>query len=59
MAGVSQVVVTCPKTGKQVSTGMAMDKKSFETAIMSGNFFLCPACGQTHTWDKKDAKLQG
>lgn len=50
------LMIKCPGTGKLVGTGIAIDKASFDnpTNQMSGNSIRCPACGQTHTWDKKD-----
>ncbi len=54
----AQIVITCPKTGNPVPTGMDMDRESFE----SGTFVQltlknCPECGDDHTWDTKDAQL--
>ena len=54
----ANVVIKCPKTGKLVPTGMNMDEASFKTSSMSGNSFICPACGETHTWNKDQASLQ-
>jgi hypothetical protein len=53
------VLILCPNTGTPVPTGFRMDPASFRTATMSANSFgPCPACGQIHTWDKKDAWVQ-
>jgi predicted RNA-binding Zn-ribbon protein involved in translation (DUF1610 family) len=52
------VKIKCPTTGKAVSTGIAMDRASFESSQMSDNKFKCPACGQMHAWDKKDAWVE-
>lgn len=54
------VIMTCPTTGKDVSTGFDIDKRSWDepTNTMTGNSFQCPACGTMHTWDKKDARLR-
>lgn len=54
----ASVMVKCPITGKEVPTGVDMDKFSFQTARMSGNSFRCRACGQMHTWDKDQAWLE-
>jgi endogenous inhibitor of DNA gyrase (YacG/DUF329 family) len=54
----STVMIKCPETGKAVSTGFAMDKRTFENATMSNNSVHCPACGKDHTWEKKDAWLE-
>lgn len=49
-----RAMIVCPKTGKYVFTGIAMDRVSFEGVQMSGNSVTCPECGQVHVWDKKD-----
>lgn len=51
-------MIECPETGKPVSTGMAMDKKSFQSSVLKNNTLKCPKCGKKHTWDKKDAFLK-
>jgi predicted RNA-binding Zn-ribbon protein involved in translation (DUF1610 family) len=53
------IVITCPKTGKTISTGMSMDKASFESATLTDNSVQCPECGQMHVWNKKDAQVKG
>jgi hypothetical protein len=52
-----QVMIRCPKTAKNVLTGIAMDEKSFETSTMHDNSVHCPACGEMHTWTKGKAFL--
>lgn len=52
------IVITCPTTNKEVSTGMTMDKSSFDSTEITGNQFECSQCSQLHTWDKTDARLQ-
>lgn len=52
------VMIKCPKTGKDVPTGIAMDRTSFESSDMSDNKLRCPHCGETHAWNKKDAWVQ-
>lgn len=54
----AEVMIKCPSTGKLVSTGINMDKANFESSKMSNNTLICSACGQPHTWSKKDAQLQ-
>ena len=51
------VVVRCPTTGEEVSTGISMDQATFDTMYNSGQSFECPACGKTHTWEKKTARV--
>lgn len=50
-----RVMIKCPKTGKMIDTGMAMDEQSFRSSTLQNNQVGCPECGQTHTWDKDDA----
>lgn len=52
------IMIKCPATGKSVFTGMSTDQQSWAGSVYSGNGFSCPACEQTHFWDKKDAFLQ-
>ncbi len=52
------VMIKCPTTGKDVSTGMSMDQQSFQTATLSNNSVRCSACGKDHVWNKKDAFLK-
>jgi len=55
-----EIMIKCPETGKPVSTGIAMDKASFESTDMSDNTLgKCPACGKDHVWSKEDAFLKG
>ena len=54
----ARVLIVCPVTGHQVWTRMEMDRQSFDRATISGESFMCPACGQSHTWDKEDAFLE-
>ncbi len=54
----ARVLIECPVTRHQVWTGMEMDQPEFDSATISGESFRCPACGQTHTWEKYDAALE-
>jgi len=55
---VATVMIKCPKTGKEISTGIAMDTESFKSATLTNNSVTCPHCKQTHVWSKKDAYLK-
>ena len=50
------LMIKCPTTGKAVSTGVAIDAKSFQnpTNQFINNTVGCPACGQRHIWSKSD-----
>lgn len=54
----AKVMIKCPQTKKEVFTGMAMDKESFRTTVLSGNAIQCPHCKQTHVWNKENAYLK-
>jgi hypothetical protein len=49
------LMITCSKTGEAVSTGVGMDPGDFATVDIEGREFGCPACGQTHFWEKSEA----
>ena len=52
MAAIS---ITCPTTGKPVSTGMTMEPESFHRSVLTGNTVRCPHCHTTHIWQKSEA----
>ena len=49
--------ITCPKTGKPVSTGMSMEPVSFYRSVLTGNSVRCPHCGVTHIWAKAEVVI--
>jgi hypothetical protein len=48
------LMIKCPKTQKLVATGLTMAKRSFKDSYLNDNSLKCPACGDNHTWNKKD-----
>ncbi len=54
----ADICIECPVTGEVVATGMTIDPEEFETTDLGMNTFQCPACDQTHTWNKRDAILR-
>lgn len=52
---VASVMIRCPNTGESVSTGIGMDFETFKSVAMEDNVIECPACGETHLWQGKDA----
>jgi endogenous inhibitor of DNA gyrase (YacG/DUF329 family) len=52
---VGAISITCPTTGKPVSTGMSMEPASFYRSVLTGNSVKCPHCGTTHIWSKSEA----
>lgn len=54
-----QVVIKCPKTGKEVPTGFEMSAEAFASNTLSGNQLgKCPECGGAHVWNKSDARVK-
>jgi endogenous inhibitor of DNA gyrase (YacG/DUF329 family) len=51
----AMIMIKCPKTGKDVATGIKMEKTDFDSSEMSGNSVKCPHCGDMHVWDKSQA----
>lgn len=51
------VTILCPRTGRQVSTGLEVDPPPFRA--MPGKKFSmhCWACGGEHIWSKRWATL--
>ncbi len=49
------VMITCPSTGRAVSTGIEMSGvEQLPTVIAT---MVCSACGRVHEWTKDDAWL--
>lgn len=46
--------VKCKKCGLTFPSGMAMDRKTFESATISGQQYECRYCGKKHTYEKAD-----
>jgi endogenous inhibitor of DNA gyrase (YacG/DUF329 family) len=53
----SLVLIKCPETGRVVSTGIEMERATFDALPNVGAPMKCPACASTHVWSKKDAWL--
>ena len=52
------VSVMCPQTGKQVSTGLELDRLGFTALPLTRHFaFHCWICGREHEWTRRWATL--
>jgi transcription elongation factor Elf1 len=51
------VMTTCPDTGKQVSTGIICDRRTFQNLPGRPGTFHCGVCGQQHSWSVSTAWL--
>jgi len=52
------VKIKCPKTGRDVPTGIVMDLETFQSVTFTNNSVSCPYCGEAHVWSKPDAFLE-
>jgi len=52
------VTIMCPRTGKQVSTGIELDLFAFNALPIARHFATrCWVCGGEHEWSKRWATL--
>ena len=52
------VMVRCGLTRRSFSTGLVMDRKSFESLSAGTRAVHCPICGTTHEWTPDEAWLE-
>lgn len=57
MRQVSVVMVRCPKSGRQLSTGIEMDTATFEQLPDIRSQIMCPVCKLDHIWSTREAWL--
>lgn len=53
----SIVMVRCPATGRELSTGVAMDAATFKRLPDIRSQIKCPVCGLDHDWSTREAWL--
>ncbi len=53
------IMVKCPATGKDVSTGIATTEDTFDHLPYHISSMNCPHCGVRHSWTQQDAWLEG
>jgi hypothetical protein len=51
------ILIECPKTGREFSTGIIIDEASFDVLREVTAHDRCPYCGGEHEWRKSDARL--
>jgi hypothetical protein len=54
---VSVVMVRCPTTGRELSTGIEMDTATFERLPEIHSEIECPICRHDHIWSTREAWL--
>jgi hypothetical protein len=53
------VVISCPHTGREVSTGIEMDEATFRQLPDVLLRTHCPHCDMQHAWWPREARLDG
>ena len=53
----AMLTIKCPRTGKDVSTGIDTDSDSYEKIPDTLTYTRCPHCGLEHAWWHNDAWL--
>ena len=54
----SMITTRCPRTGREIPTGIETDPDSFEKIPDIPAKVRCPACGDEHEWRKSQAWLE-
>ena len=57
MIHTSVVMVRCPATGRELSTGVEMDAETFERLPDIRSRMRCPVCSLDHDWSTREAWL--
>jgi hypothetical protein len=53
-----QAMITCPKTGKAVPSGIAFGNlAAFDATTLKNNTVQCSACGESHLVDDSTVKV--
>lgn len=56
---IGSVMITCPKTGRAVSTAIEVESTVFRQLPKLAARMHCPACGEEHVWSTGSAWLAG
>jgi hypothetical protein len=57
MSHASVVMVSCPITGRELSTGVELDAATFERLPDIHSQIKCPLCRLDHNWSTREAWL--
>jgi hypothetical protein len=52
---VGTIVIRCPKTEREISTGLQADWRAFGSVPVFFSRTYCPLCRSNHEWFAKDA----
>jgi hypothetical protein len=50
------LLITCPRTGKEFSTGIQADRSTARTLPKVAMRSRCPFCEDVHDWNVQDAR---
>jgi predicted metal-binding protein len=53
----SVVMIKCPQTGREVSTGIETQSETFDALLNVTAKMKCSACGGHHVWSRREAWL--
>jgi hypothetical protein len=51
------IAIYCPRTGREVSTGVESDREAFQRLRPVVTRMKCAACGSEHVWSKATARV--
>jgi hypothetical protein len=51
------LLVTCPETGREFSTGIQLDDVTFRMLTAALSTAYCPYCRAEHRWTPREARL--
>jgi hypothetical protein len=54
---VGMIVIRCPNTGREISTGMEADPRTYQRVPVFFSRTYCPTCRTHHEWFAKDARV--
>ena len=54
----SQAFIRCPNKEKYVYVGLNLEWPELESLEIGEQEIQCPACGETHVWNKADLTLR-
>jgi hypothetical protein len=52
---VGVIVIRCPNTGREVSTGLESDARTYQRIPVFFSRTYCPTCRTNHEWFARDA----
>jgi len=55
---VGTVLIKCPQTGRAISTGIEVDRRSFQCSAVFFARTHCPICATNHEWFSGEAWVQ-